>query len=299
MFNQPAFPLTELALCRFVAFLFNQGLSYNSIKLYLSALRHRQLLDGGEDPALHSLHRLHYVLRGCHQSLPHLSRPRRLPITPSVLRLLHHCWSKHAQDFDTVCMWAACCVGFFAFLRSGEFTCKSWSSYNQSMLSLRDVTLDSRSNPTMVHITLRHSKTDVFGAGVTIHLGRTKDILCPVSALLAYLALRPRTPGPLFLLQSGQPLSKESLLAPIRQALSSCGLEVSLFNGHSFRIGAATAAANAGLPDSTIQLLGRWKSSAFTRYLRPPVQSLASFSRQMLHSELPPEGQTQSASSEK
>ncbi len=58
----------------------------------------------------------------------------------------------------------------------------------------------------VVFISLRQSKTDVFWSGVTVHLGRTGDILCPVSALLSYLAVRPPTPGPLFLLRSGNPL---------------------------------------------------------------------------------------------
>ena len=31
--------------------------------------------------------------------------------------------------------------------------------------------MDSRSNPTVVHLTLRQSKTNVFGPGVTLHLG--------------------------------------------------------------------------------------------------------------------------------
>ena len=244
-----AFPLSELVLCRFVALLVHESISYGTIRMYLCAIRHRQLLDGGPDPAFASLHRLHYVLRGCHRSLPSSVHPSRLPITPTVLRLLHHVWSDQAHVYDTVCIWAACCVAFFAFLRSGEFTCSSWSTYDQSALSLRDVTLDSRLNPSMIHLLLRRSKTDVFGTGVTIHLGRTGDVLCPVCALLAYLARRPSTSGPLFLLQSGQPLSRCALVTAVRQALACAGLDVSRFNGHSFRIGAATAAAAAGLSD--------------------------------------------------
>ena len=179
-------------------------------------------------------------------------------------------------------MWAACCIGFFAFLRSGEFTCNSWAAYNTAMLSLSDVVIDSRSNPSVVQLTLRQSKTDVFGMGVKIYLGRTGDTLCPLSALLAYLAIRPPTPGPLFLLRSGQPLSRGGLVSAVRLALGSTDLDISRFNGHSFRIGAATAAAEAGIPDSTIKLLGRWRSSAFTRYLRPPVHSLAAVSTRLL-----------------
>ena len=39
-------------------------------------------------------------------------------------------------------------------------------------------------------------------------------------------------------------------------------------NTHSFRIGGATAAASDGISDSTIQILGRWSSDAYRRYLR-------------------------------
>ena len=39
-------------------------------------------------------------------------------------------------------------------------------------------------------------------------------------------------------------------------------------NTHSFRIGGASAAASAGIPDSQTQILGRWSSDAYRRYLR-------------------------------
>ena len=57
----------------------------------------------------------------------------------------------------------------------------------------------------------------------------------------------------------------------VSDALRSADVDVGRFNGHSFQIGATTAAAQAGLPDSTIQQLGTRRSSAFTHYLRPPV----------------------------
>ena len=182
-----------------------------------------------------------------------------------------------------MCYWAACCIGFFTFLRSGEFTCSSWSSSDSSTLSLGDVSIDSHSQPTMVHLSLRRSKTNVFGVGVTVHFGKTGSILCPVSSLLAYLAIRPATPGPLFLLRSDVPLSREILVRTVRSALSSTGIDASLFHGHSFRIGAATTASYAGLRDSTIKMLGRWKSSAFVCYLCPPVQSMAGCFRRLLN----------------
>ena len=149
------------------------------------------------------------------------------------------------------------------------------------MLSLGDVVIDSRSTPSVVQLALRQSKPNVFGAGITISLGRTGDILCPVSALLAYLTFIHRPLDHSFSLSRvthclDKPCVQQSVFP------SPAGLDVSLFNGHSFRIGAATTAALAGVPDSTIKLLNRWMSSAFTRYLRLPVHSVAAVSSRLL-----------------
>ena len=143
-------------------------------------------------------------------------------------------------------LWAAFCVGFFGFMRSGEFTCSSLDSCSDCTLMASDVAIDSRTNPQVLRILLRRSKTDPFGAGTYLHMGRTGTPLCPVSALLAYLAVRPPNPGPLFVFQDGTPLSRVQLVTHLRKALSQVGEEVASFSGHSFRIGAASTAARAG-----------------------------------------------------
>ena len=65
-----------------------------------------------------------------------------------------------------------------------------------------------------------------------------------------------RDGGPFFLLQEKNPLLKQRFIAELRNALNSIGMDPLLYAVHSFRIGAATAASQAGLPDSTIQALG-------------------------------------------
>ena len=49
----------------------------------------------------------------------------------------------------------------------------------------------------------------------------------------------------------------------------------SLYAGHSFRIGAATSAAAAGIPAHMVQALGCWSSDAFKFYTRSSRDSLA------------------------
>ena len=116
-----------------------------------------------------------------------------------------------------------------------------------------------------------------------IVIGKTNDDLCPVAALLTYLKIRGSQPGPLFLWKSGTPLTKSKFVEEVRIALAAAHLPAKDFAGHSFRIGAATTAASAGLPDSTIQTLGRWKSSAYLLYVRMEPHKLAKVSLSMSH----------------
>ena len=283
-FRLAPLPLQQDTIVRFAAHLASTGVSYQSIRSYLSGLRFLQVSSGFPDPCIGSLPRLEYVLRGIRRSP--LARPRlsRHPLTPEMLQLLFLSWScvSGAGYGDACMLWAACCTGFFGFMRAGEFTCPSLSAFRSYMLSPRDVTVDSHSDPSVLSVVLRRSKVDPFGTGVTIHLGRTGHAICPVSALLSYLARRGQGPGPLFLFQDGASLSKQRLLLHVRQALASHGVDASRITGHSFRIGAATAAANSGLEDSLIQTLGRWHSSAYLRYIRTPRQTLAATSGRLI-----------------
>jgi hypothetical protein len=256
-YNLDALPLSQATLCRFVAFLFNSHLTPPTIRSYLSALRFYQIAEGGLDPGMTEWPQLHYVLRAVRRTRPAIARPARLPITPDVLHKLYTAWSPNRM------LWAACCLGFSGFLRSGEFTCPCASAYTSSMLSPGDVATDNVAEPSFLSVTLRSSKTDIFGVGHTMYIGVTGNHLCPVKAVLSYMAFRPPIPGPLFIHQDGQPLSRPQLVQAVRSALQSAGLQVDGFNGHGFRIGAATTAAQAGIPDSLIQTLGSWKSSAF------------------------------------
>ena len=283
-FNFPPLPLQEHVLCQFVAFLFSASLSYQSIRSYLSAVRHLQITQGLPDPALASLARLTYVLRGVQRAVKPQRRLPRLPITPGILRRIYQVWSQQTLTYERVMLWAAFCLGFFCFMRAGEFTCPSRQAFTDYMLSPDDVAVDSHSAPTHMTVYLRQSKTDPFSVGSTLHVGVTGGNLCPVSAVLAYLAIRPRLHGPLFLFKDGSTLSKQRLVQALHQALSLAGIDDSRYSGHSFRIGAATTAARAGVSDSLIQTLGRWKSSAFTLYIRTPWRQITAVSASLASS---------------
>ena len=176
-------------------------------------------------------------------------------------------------------LWAAAYLWVFGFFRSGEITVPNGQNYDPAIhLSWGDVAVDNPANPTAIRVHLKRSKCDQFGQGVNVFFGRTNMPVCPVAAVLAYIAVRGAAEGPFFLFANGQLLSKQTFVSAFRQALQAIGLPYQDFAGHSFRIGAATAAAKAGIEDSVIWTLGRWNSAAFLTYIRTLRESLARFS---------------------
>ena len=280
-----SYPLSENVACLYVAFLAEQNLSHGTIKSYLSAIRRGQIVRGLGDPFVASWPLLESTLKGVKRQQakksPTQSQPR-LPVTPQILGHLRDIWDRDKHNPDHIMLWAACCMCFFGFLRSGEITVPSLSTYDPGAhLSAGDVRVDKATDPDMVRVHIKASKTDPFRKGVFVYLGRTDKKLCPVAAISAYMALRGLEEGPFFLFSSGCTLSRERLVRHMRQALEEAGLSNRGFSGHSFRIGAATTAAAGGIEDCLIKTLGRWESSAYQRYVKLPRASLAAISKQL------------------
>ena len=179
------------------------------------------------------------------------------------MRRIKSVLTQKGPTYYNTLIWAACCVGFFGFLRCGEFLVPDGSAYDPSThLSLADISLDSSGKVWSFVLNIKVSKTDQFRKGAS------------VAALLEYLAVRGATPGALFQLEDGKSLKRWAFTSTIQHALTSSGLDGSHFNGHSFRIGAATTANSVGLADSTIKHLGRWQSEAYQGYIRPAPEDL-------------------------
>lgn len=55
------------------------------------------------------------------------------------------------NDYNNTLLWAASCLAFYGFQRCGEFTVSSKEAYDLDMhLSLVDITLDDKNNPTVI-----------------------------------------------------------------------------------------------------------------------------------------------------
>ena len=151
----------------------------------------------------------------------------------------------------------------------------------QLHMSILDITFDHSSAPTVMFVNIKASKTDPFRKGVTLSLGRTYCLLCPVAAMAAYFQVRGTDPGPAFRFKDGEPLTRRKFVDYLKRGLMAAGIDHKKYNSHSFRIGAATTAAAKGLEDSIIKTLGRWESSAYLRYVKIPREQLLSYTRLM------------------
>lgn len=224
---------------------------------------------------------LRFQLRSKQGRLPR----RKLPVTPTILRQIRAIWSNVGQEYDQTLLWAASTVCFFGFLRAGELSLRAQEQFDpNSHLSFADVATNSRVNPTFIQLSLKTSKTDPFRNGTNIIIGSTQDALCPVTALFGYLKMKGNSPGPLFAMENGTPLTRSYFVSRFRSALHKIGYDdpvVCQYSGHSFRAGAASTAAAMGMKDSLIKTLGRWECSAYLIYLRLPREDLQSVSKRL------------------
>ena len=273
--------MSEQGLCSFATTLAVEGLAGTTIKAYLAGVRHAQVERGWPDPHWGSMPRLGQVLKGIrsHRAEEGCRGRERRPVSPELLLQLRGGWQKK-PSFDSTMLWAAVCMCFFGCLRAGEITAPERGCFDRrAHLTFRDVEVDNAEQPRKLKIRIKASKTDPFREGVDVYLGWTGQPLCPVSATVANLVRRKDGPGPLFRFEDGRPLTRPLLVRKVRAALEEAGASSAGVSGHSFRIGAATMAAERGVEDSVIKDMGRWRSNAFQRYIRRDREKLAGISK--------------------
>ena len=197
-----------------------QSRTHSTIRTYLAGVHHLHIVQGLGNPLEGKL-RLNLVLKGINRVNPCPNCPR-LPVTPLIMNALKSTLETQ-PCFESTMLWAACCVGFFGFLRCGEFTVPSANAYKERYLSITDVAVDSHTNPSTIAIRIKFSKKDQFGLGTTIYLGRTFDNICLVSAVLQYLMVRLSGEGLLFVTSQGTPLTKPNFINRVKEMLGQVG----------------------------------------------------------------------------
>ena len=273
-------PASEGTLVYFASYL-ARTVRHSTIKLYLAAVRNLHIMAGFNDPLKGKL-LLHKVLRGILRYQGD-QRIRRQPVTPRVLLAIRPILQSWLSPRDFSMIWAAFNLAFFAFLRCSEFTYAGVHKFYQHFDLCTDCIAfrPNLASPQRITVHLKSSKTDISRQGQSLTIADTSSALCAVAAMQKYFLLARPQQGPLFYFQSGRYLTRRVVSNLLKDSSRVAGLPYQCLKGHSFRIGAASVAAAAGLPDWLIKVLGRWSSDCYQLYIRTPQSTLESVAPRM------------------
>ena len=267
-------PASEDTLVLFVSQLYLDDLKGSSIRVYLSSVRSMHIFAGYPNPL--GGPRLSLALKGAiNESKPPV---RKAPINyPLLVKLCEK--SKVLPDSKLLIV--AMTLGFYGCLRSGEFCLTNGEPFNESRhICLEDIEFYDTTK--MFSLFLKQTKTDKANEGVRIFVGCSESKFCSYCSMKEYLSTKLgfTKHSPLLSDRFGVPMTKEFFVSSVKILLALIGEDPSLFGGHSFRCGSATAASESEFKRWEIKLMGRWKSECFNIYLRNP-KVVASFAKRL------------------
>ena len=117
--------------------------------------------------------------------------PMCLPITGTLMHRIKTALTQNSISHWPIMVWAACCTGFFGFLRCSELLVPDGTMFNSRLhLSVANLEFTRGVEQDLFLIGIKESKTDQLRTGEIVALGSTKTELCPIAALLDYLNRR-------------------------------------------------------------------------------------------------------------
>ena len=172
-------------------------------------------------------------------------------------------------------------TSYFGLLRVGELT------ERDHVIKAKDVHIGKNKNKIMIllHTSKTHwrdSKPQIIKINsVEYNPTGQKEMrnnisnngFCPFQILQEYVGARKsriasNPDEPFFVFRDRSPVSALNLRVMLRAILKEIGLDNTLYNVHSFRIGHAGDLLSMNLSVETIKKLGRWKSNIVYNYLR-------------------------------
>jgi hypothetical protein len=258
-FNLPlCWPPTVDQFINYIAYLHTNQVAYSTVKCYLCGISYQIQLEGGIDNTKTFI--IRKMLEGFHRLTP--SKDTRSPITLHILKQLLPILPAVCSDFYEATMFStAFQLAFFALLRVSEFT---FTNNNTPTLLSKNVSI----HDSLISLTITGSKTDQYNRGTTLHIplnSRTESLF---QHMHKYLSIRPPAQSLFFCHLNTNPLTKYQFTSLLHRSIKFIGLDTSYFKSHSFRIGGATELYLQGVPEDEIKIRGRWKSDAFTSYIR-------------------------------
>ena len=262
-YNDSHYGATEHQLALYVVHLRQEGLQPQTIRTHLSAISFYFNISGFKTPT-NSFFVKTLLKTYTRQSQPSSSRS---PVSWSLLQRILDAIQSNSTKYERHLVTSLFTLMYHALLRVSEVT---HSKDNDHNLHIKHISLNTKSNKlTITFNSYKHSTTSI-----PLQIKATDTTFCPVSSYIRFVQLRGRSSGPLFIHKDGTPLSRSYVKDQLHSSLQLIGISQQSYNTHSFRIGKATDMHRDGESDTKIQLAGRWKSTAFKKYIKPILVKL-------------------------
>ena len=273
-------PLTQDHVLIFTAYLLNRGLKSSTISSYLAGLRQLHLSQGTSIPNIRS-DLVSQILKGKTNldALSPVTKPKRLPVTPSVLRIIKIEIKKCLiPKLDKRLFWLISTLAFHGSFRMGELLCKKSTSFDPHVNLLgKDINLKhtkiNNCDVNVLSISVKSPKTGKPNSISIVDVFPTNNDLCPIQAFIKWSTCSPIIIEslPAFRLSSGLPLTNKMFNVHLKTWLTKyLNFNVGYISGHSFRAGIPSVLGSLGFEDHDIKQVGRWSSAAFQVYLKLP-----------------------------
>lgn len=255
-------PASTQTITRYAAFL-ARSKCFSSVSQYLNIIRIIHVNFGHPNP-LEDKWQIKAILKGIKRVKSNApSFNQKMPLLPVHLLSIHSkldlSSTRHMQ------IWAAILCGFFGLLRVSNI-CGKYAVLRKDMkITSQGIILNVTRSKTIQFQQKVHSVVIPFIKG---------HVLCPVTAMLQFLAASPSDDVNLPMFAIALPRGDHSILTPqilrsnINRLASLCP-DIPNCSCHSLRKGGATWLLMCNVPLATIKIIGDWSSDAVFKYLLP------------------------------
>ena len=263
----------------------------SSVKGYMSGVRHHQILQGFSWPLASDLN-VRSTLRWVRRRYPARLQAKKVAISLSLLQtifpLLPH-WP-HANDMthDDILFVVASLIGVLGFLRGGEFLLYPGSG--RPLLRRSDISIRSVGGRPAVVVAVLQPKARWWLDSVLVPCFANPDDgdFCPLRWWAALSARATSDAPAAFAHADGAPLTRKFMTSRTAALMSQAGIAFVDQDGvpmkvlaSSWRAGGVRSAVDAGVAESVIMALGRWRSMAWMHYLIHSPHDFFSATRSM------------------
>ncbi len=252
--------ITLEKVAMFVAYMDSMDHARTTIRTYISALSREHKPADEDAPTAKFWVRKVMDAAGLAASSPRVKRQ----ITLEILKKILWAANRILVEFDKSLMRAVFSLAFHACTRIVEMV--SFKGQSQHAVLVQNMVFRAR-EVSIAFVSFKHHKGNE--PETRILQGASPDV-CPSAMLRDYAKHRPvHWTGLLFVWKSGEQVEVREVRCCLPCCLAMAEEDAVDLSPHSFRIGAVSNAVARGASEGQLCMMGRWRSNAYMRYVRP------------------------------